>query len=60
MNYFLYVASLFRAATNVLVMLGWQPWGLCRVAAFASGVCSRSPSRRHAPVPYEGCRGPRT
>jgi hypothetical protein len=38
MNYMsFYVASLFRAGTPAwaVVLLGWQPWALCRVAAFA-------------------------
>jgi hypothetical protein len=39
MNYMdFYVASLFRAGVPVwaVVALGWQPWALCRVAAFCT------------------------
>src|SRR5262249_1464996 len=54
MNYMaFYVASLGRAGTPAwaVLLLGWQPWALCRVAAFTipGGVLAQPMVRRTAP-----------
>jgi hypothetical protein len=64
MNYMaFYVASLHRAglATESLVLFGWQPWALCRIAAFVVlGVVLAEPLlARLKPYPYEGLRASR-
>jgi hypothetical protein len=64
MNYMaFYVASLHRAglATATVVLFGWQPWALCRVAAFVVlGVVLAEPLlARLRPYPYQGLRGSR-
>lgn len=64
MNYMgFYVASLSRAgvpAADVL-LLGWQPWAICRVAAFVVlGVVLAEPMlARLRPYPYAGLRSAR-
>jgi len=64
MNYMgYYVASLFRAGVPIhaVVLLGWQPWALCRVAAFCVlGVVLAEPLlARLRPYRYEGLRAAR-
>ena len=64
MNYMaFYVASLHRAgvATGTVLLFGWQPWALCRVAAFVVlGVVLAEPLlSRLRPYPYEGLRAAR-
>jgi hypothetical protein len=64
MNYMsYYVASLARAGTPAatVVFFGWQPWALCRVAAFcALGVVLSEPVlSRLLRYRYEGLRGAR-
>lgn len=64
MNYMsFYVASLHRAGAPLLAvtLLGWQPWALCRVAAFCVlGVVLAEPLlARLKPYPYEGLRAAR-
>jgi hypothetical protein len=59
MNYMdYYVASLARAGVpaGVTLLLGWQPWAICRVAAFvALGVVLAEPLlSRLQPYPYAG------
>jgi hypothetical protein len=59
MNYMsYYVASLVRAGVpaGVTLLLGWQPWAICRVAAFvALGVVLAEPLlARLRPYPYAG------
>jgi hypothetical protein len=59
MNYMgYYVASLHRAGApaGAVVLLGWQPWALCRVAAFCVlGVVLAEPLlARLKPYPYPG------
>lgn len=58
-----YVASLARAGAPAwaVVLLGWQPWALCRVAAFCVlGVVLAEPLlSRLAPYPYAGLRSAR-
>jgi hypothetical protein len=53
-----YVASLFRAGVPGLavVLLGWQPWALCRVAAFCTlgAVLAEPLLARVAPYPRSG------
>jgi hypothetical protein len=53
-----YVASLFRAGVPGLavVLLGWQPWALCRVAAFCTlgAVLAEPLLSRVAPYPRSG------
>jgi hypothetical protein len=53
-----YVASLFRAGVPGLavVLLGWQPWALCRVAAFCTlgAVLAEPLLARVAPYPLSG------
>ena len=56
-----YVASLARAGvpTWAVVALGWQPWAICRVAAFCTlGVVLAEPllRRRFATLPVESPR----
>jgi hypothetical protein len=50
-----YVASLARAGAPAwaVVLLGWQPWALCRVAAFCTlgAVLAEPLLRRLAPYP---------
>ena len=65
MNYMsYYVASLARAGAplSTVVFFGWQPWALCRVAAFcALGVVLSEPLlSRLLGYRYEGLRGSRT
>ena len=62
MNYMdFYVASLARAGVPGwgATLLGWQPWAICRVAAFCIlGVVLSEPLlSRLAPYPYDGLRG---
>jgi hypothetical protein len=64
MNYMsFYVASLAKAGTPAwaVVFLGWQPWAICRVAAFCIfGVVLAEPLlSRLARYPYAGLRGSR-
>lgn len=64
MNYMsYYVASLARADVPdlVVVFLGWQPWAICRVAAFCAlgAVLAEPLLSRLAPYPYEGLRASR-
>lgn len=64
MNYMgYYVASLSRAGvpTREVLLLGWQPWALCRVAAFCVlGVVLAEPLlARLRPYRYEGLRAAR-
>jgi hypothetical protein len=64
MNYMdFYVASLARAGVPgwAATLLGWQPWAICRVAAFCIlGVVLSEPLlSRLAPYRYEGLRGAR-
>ena len=64
MNYMaFYVASLHRAGagTATVVLFGWQPWALCRVAAFVVlGVVLAEPLlARLKPYPYAGLRSAR-
>ena len=64
MNYMaFYVASLARAGmpAGSVLLLGWQPWALCRVAAFvALGVVLAEPLlARLRPYPYAGLRSAR-
>jgi hypothetical protein len=64
MNYMgFYVASLARAGApaGAVLLLGWQPWALCRVAAFVVlGVVLAEPLlSRLRPYPYEGLRAAR-
>lgn len=64
MNYMsYYVASLARAgvAPATVALFGWQPWALCRVAAFVTlGVVLAEPLlSRLRPYPYAGLRGAR-
>lgn len=58
-----YVASLARAGAPAwaVVLLGWQPWALCRVAAFCLlGVVLAEPLlSRLARYPYAGLRSTR-
>jgi hypothetical protein len=59
MNYMdFYVASLSRAGVPALQVLlfGWQPYALCRVAAFAilGAVCAEPLLSRLRPYPYRG------
>jgi hypothetical protein len=60
MNYMsYYVASLHRAgAPPAVMLLGWHPWALCRVAAFCVlGVVLAEPLlARLGPYPYAGLR----
>jgi hypothetical protein len=61
MNYMgFYVASLYRAgaAAGPVLLLGWQPWAICRVAAFVVlGVVLAEPLlARLRPYPYQGLR----
>jgi hypothetical protein len=55
-----YVASLWRAGVPAwaVVLLGWQPWAICRVAAFCTlGVVLAEPLlSRILKYPYEGLR----
>lgn len=64
MNYMaFYVASLARAGAPAwaVILLGWQPWAVCRVAAFCIlGVVLAEPLlSRLARYPYAGLRGSR-
>jgi hypothetical protein len=64
MNYMdFYVASLARAGAPgwAATVLGWQPWAICRVAAFSIlGVVLAEPLlSRLARYPYDGLRGAR-
>ncbi len=64
MNYMgLYVASLYRAGApaGAVLLFGWQPWAICRVAAFVVlGVVLAEPLlSRLRPYPYEGLRAAR-
>lgn len=64
MNYMgFYVASLYRAGApaGAVLLLGWQPWAICRVAAFVVlGVVLAEPLlSRLRPYPYEGLRAAR-
>lgn len=58
-----YVASLFRAGVPgvVVAAMGWQPWALCRVAAFATlgAVLAEPLLARIARYRYEGIRSAR-
>lgn len=59
MNYMsFYVASLARAGAPIwaVVLLGWQPWALCRVAAFCvlGAVLSEPLLSRLVAYPYAG------
>lgn len=58
-----YVASLARGGAPVwaVVLLGWQPWALCRVAAFCvlGAVLAEPLLARLAPYPYPGLRAAR-
>lgn len=58
-----YVASLFRAGAPLshVVFFGWQPWALCRVAAFATlgAVLAEPLLSRLRPYPYDGLRAAR-
>ena len=58
-----YVASLARAGVPAwaVVLLGWQPWAICRVAAFCTlGVVLAEPLlARVLKYPYGGLRGAR-
>ena len=57
-----YVASLFRAGAPVwaVVALGWQPWAICRVAAFCTlgAVLAEPLLARLRPYARAGGRGP--
>ena len=64
MNYMgFYVASLYRAGApaGAVLLLGWQPWAICRVAAFVVfGVVLAEPLlSRLRPYRYEGIRAAR-
>jgi hypothetical protein len=64
MNYMsYYVASLARAGapTWAVVFLGWQPWAICRVAAFCAlgAVLAEPLLSRLLRYRYEGLRGSR-
>ncbi len=64
MNYMdYYVASLARAGAPgwAVVLLGWQPWALCRVAAFSilGAVLAEPLLSRVARYPYAGLRAAR-
>ena len=64
MNYMgFYVASLHRAGApaGAVLLLGWQPWAICRVAAFVVlGVVLAEPLlSRVRRYPYEGLRAVR-
>ncbi len=64
MNYMsFYVASLARAGAPAwaVVFLGWQPWALCRVAAFATlgAVLAEPVLSRVFERPYSGLRAAR-
>jgi hypothetical protein len=64
MNYMdFYVASLARAGTPAwaVVLLGWQPWAICRVAAFCTlgAVLAEPLLSRLARYPYGGLAGAR-
>ena len=64
MNYMsFYVASLARAGAPgwAVVFLGWQPWALCRVAAFATlgAVLAEPLLLRVLRRPYDGLRAAR-
>lgn len=64
MNYMaFYVASLARAGVPgwAVVLLGWQPWAICRVAAFCTlaAVLAEPLLSRLWPYPYEGLRSSR-
>jgi hypothetical protein len=64
MNYMgFYVASLSRAGatTRAVLIFGWQPWAICRVAAFVVlGVVLAEPLlARLRPYPYAGLRAAR-
>lgn len=58
-----YVASLWRAGVpaGTVLLFGWQPWALCRVAAFCTlGVVLAEPLlARLWPYPYAGLRAAR-
>jgi hypothetical protein len=58
-----YVASLSRAGVPAwaVVLLGWQPWAICRVAAFCTlGVVLSEPVlSRVLKYPYDGLRAAR-
>ncbi len=58
-----YVASLLRAGVpaGTVLLFGWQPWALCRVAAFCTlGVVLAEPLlARLLPYPYAGLRAAR-
>jgi hypothetical protein len=58
-----YVASLWRAGVPgwAVVLLGWQPWAICRVAAFCTlGVVLSEPLlSRLLKYPYAGLRASR-
>ena len=61
MNYMaFYVASLHRAGVppETVLLFGWQPWAICRVAAFVIlGVVLAEPLlARLKPYPYGGIR----
>jgi hypothetical protein len=64
MNYMgFYVASLYRAGApgSTVVLFGWQPWAICRVAAFVVlGVVLAEPLlARLRPYPHTGLRAAR-
>lgn len=64
MNYMgFYVASLHRAGTGAgtVLLFGWQPWAICRVAAFVVlGVVLAEPLlSRLRPYRYDGLRAAR-
>lgn len=64
MNYMgFYVASLFRSGMPPasVLLLGWQPWAICRIAAFVIlGVVLAEPLlSRIKPYRYEGLRAAR-
>ena len=64
MNYMaFYVASLSRAGVpaGTVLLLGWQPWAICRVAAFVVlGVVLAEPLlSRVRPYGYDGIRAAR-
>lgn len=64
MNYMdFYVASLSRAGAPLwaVVLLGWQPWAICRVAAFCTlgAVLAEPLLSRLRPYPYAGLRSAR-
>ncbi len=57
-----YVASLFRAGVPAfeVALLGWQPWAICRVAAFCTlgAVLAEPLLARLFPYPRSGSVGP--